>query len=130
MKRLQPLLPDTRSRKRCRSSSIHKPIVLSATRAAGSICHHLQSLHKPHSDSAIGLPPKTHGTIRTGMQMERRRGGIVNQGGFARAVSARDNASRSPAHLGETTMPLRVLCPALLVLPAVVCSLPAAAQEK
>src|SRR5439155_20854946 len=35
-----------------------------------------------------------------------------------------------PHSWGETTMRLRVLCPALLVLPAVVCALPATAQEK
>jgi HAD superfamily hydrolase (TIGR01484 family) len=46
--RLQPLLPDTRSVNRCRSSSIHSPMVVPATLAPGSICHHLQSLQSPH----------------------------------------------------------------------------------
>jgi hypothetical protein len=55
---LQPLLPDTRNRKGWRSSSRHKPIVVSVTSASGSICHHSQSLHNPQSDSAILAPPK------------------------------------------------------------------------
>jgi hypothetical protein len=32
---------------------VHKPIVLSAICAPGSICHHWQSLHIPQSDAAI-----------------------------------------------------------------------------
>jgi hypothetical protein len=34
---LQPLFPETRKRKRCKSSSMHSPIVLLATFALGSI---------------------------------------------------------------------------------------------
>lgn len=49
MKWLQPLLPETRMLNGNISSSIHSPIVVSATLASGSICHHLQFLHKPHS---------------------------------------------------------------------------------
>src|SRR6476469_7606000 len=32
---------------------MHKPKVASATLAFGSICHHLQSRHKPHSDALV-----------------------------------------------------------------------------
>src|SRR5206468_10940158 len=52
MNRLQPLFPETRSKKGCSSSSMHKPSVVFATAPSGSICHHLQSLHKPHLPSA------------------------------------------------------------------------------
>ena len=38
MKRLQPLLPETRSVNGCKSSSMHSPIVVLATEASGSIC--------------------------------------------------------------------------------------------
>src|SRR6478736_2809181 len=48
MKRLQPLLPETRSRNGCSFSSMHSPIVVFLGVAFGSICHHLQSLHRPH----------------------------------------------------------------------------------
>src|SRR2546423_1140565 len=48
MNRLQPLLPDTRSKKGCNSSSMHRPSVWSLALAPGSTCHHLQSLHRPH----------------------------------------------------------------------------------
>ena len=51
-------LPDTRNRKGWRSSSRHKPMVVSVISASGSICHHSQSLHNPQSDSAILAPPK------------------------------------------------------------------------
>src|SRR6202795_3835515 len=47
MKRLQPLLPETRNRNCCSFSSMHSPIVRFSTEAFGSICHHLQSLHNP-----------------------------------------------------------------------------------
>jgi hypothetical protein len=33
---------------------VHKPIVLSAIVAPGSICHHRHSLHRPQLDAAIG----------------------------------------------------------------------------
>jgi hypothetical protein len=49
MKWLQPLLPETRMLNGNISSSIHNPIVLSATLASGSICQHLQFLHNPYS---------------------------------------------------------------------------------
>src|SRR5579863_2723866 len=57
MKRLQPLLPETRKRNSCKSSSMHKPMAVFAMLAAGSICHHLQSLHKPHSDFVMIWQP-------------------------------------------------------------------------
>src|SRR5262249_48374760 len=49
MKRLHPLFPDTRSTKGCSFSSMHSPIVSSSVSTPGSICHHLQSRHNPHS---------------------------------------------------------------------------------
>ena len=49
MKWLQPLLPETRILYGYSLSSIHNPIVVLAMDAFGSICHHLQSLHNPHS---------------------------------------------------------------------------------
>jgi hypothetical protein len=49
MKWLQPLLPETRSLYGNSLSSIHNPIVVLVIDAFGSICHHLQSLHNPHS---------------------------------------------------------------------------------
>jgi hypothetical protein len=49
MKWLQPLLPETRILYGNSLSSMHNPIVLLAMEAFGSICHHLQSLHNPHS---------------------------------------------------------------------------------
>src|SRR5262249_55565553 len=53
--RLHPLSPETRSRKSCRSSSMHSPSVVLLTRAFGSICHHLQSLHRPQSLSGMNI---------------------------------------------------------------------------
>ncbi len=56
VKRLQPLLPETRSRYGRSFSSMHSPIVVFATVALGSTCHHLQSLHSPHSSFANVRP--------------------------------------------------------------------------
>jgi hypothetical protein len=53
IKRLQPLVGETRSKKRCNFSSMHRPMVLLVIFALGSICHHLHTLHNPHSLSAI-----------------------------------------------------------------------------
>src|SRR5213083_755607 len=58
MKRLHPLFPDTSSLNGCRSSSMHRPSVMSATRASGSICHHLQSLQRPHCSFMTTLLPQ------------------------------------------------------------------------
>jgi hypothetical protein len=63
-KRLQPLLPETRSRNSWNFSSIHNPIVVFAVVAPGSICHHLQSWHGPHSDFAIASPFRDAGSFR------------------------------------------------------------------
>src|SRR5437667_3507469 len=54
MNRLQPLLPETRSKNGCNSSSMHRPMVVFSMLALGSICHHLQSLHNPQ-ESVDGL---------------------------------------------------------------------------
>ena len=51
MKWLQPLSPDTRNRNGWRSSSIQSPSVRSSILTSGSICHHLQSLHRPQSSA-------------------------------------------------------------------------------
>ena len=47
MKRVHPLLPETRSLYGQSLSSMHSPIVVFASGARGSVCHHLQSLHNP-----------------------------------------------------------------------------------
>jgi hypothetical protein len=47
MKRLHPPLPLIRSKKGCSLSSMHNPRACSPAVDAGSICHHLQSLHSP-----------------------------------------------------------------------------------
>ena len=55
MNRLQPLLPETRRTYGWIDSSMHRPIVMFEMLARASICHHLQSLHKPHFDSATAV---------------------------------------------------------------------------
>jgi hypothetical protein len=57
MKRLHPLVPDTRSKNPWSSSSMHRPIVASWTADLGSICHHLQPLHRPHGWLIALKPP-------------------------------------------------------------------------
>jgi hypothetical protein len=47
MKRLQPLLPETRRLNFSILSSMQSPIVEFLMGAFGSICHHLQSLQSP-----------------------------------------------------------------------------------
>jgi hypothetical protein len=41
---------------------MHTPIVVFATWASGSICHHWQSLHIPQSDAAIATAPLANRT--------------------------------------------------------------------
>jgi len=50
IQRLHPLEPETRRRNGCSFSSMHSPMVEAFGVAPGSICHHLQLLHGPHSD--------------------------------------------------------------------------------
>jgi hypothetical protein len=72
VKRLHPLLPETRSRYDCNLSSMHKPVVKFSTVAAGSICHHLQSLQIPQCRSAMStsdLSPKCRQRPPTGLRL-------------------------------------------------------------
>jgi hypothetical protein len=49
---------------------MHNPMVVFATLTCGSICHHWQSLHKPQSDMAIAITPRSELSFSSAMMIE------------------------------------------------------------